>query len=248
MTAQLSHSEPCGKPASSSSGVRSAGSLARNSGVPLWPHMSTSSNSRPAARTKTRAVRLLTLGLRMLRVFAAISLSSSPLRDSLVPVGLLRRAVGGQRTARALDQRLDGIGEVDLIDVVVAAGDSDLVRLEQDIDVVVAGRRLEAIRRELDQETEGVLEIDRVHEAAVLDAAMPYPPLLEPLDGLVEARLRHRERDVVHASGIGGRALRIRRALVVREHRDQSPIPGIEVEVALARPIEVRLLEHERHA
>jgi hypothetical protein len=72
MIAQLSHSEPRGRPASSSSGVRSAGSFARNSGVDFLPHTSTSSKSRPAARTKMRVVRLLTLGLRMLSVFVAI--------------------------------------------------------------------------------------------------------------------------------------------------------------------------------
>ena len=72
MIAQLSHSEPRGSPASSSIGVRCAGSLVRNSGVVVWPHTSCSSNSSPAARTKIRAVRLFTLGLRMLSVFAAM--------------------------------------------------------------------------------------------------------------------------------------------------------------------------------
>src|SRR5437763_12252168 len=74
MIAQLSHSEPCGRPSSSSSGVRSAGSLARKSGVLFFPHTSRSSKSSPAARTKIRAVRLLTLGFRMLSVLDAISL------------------------------------------------------------------------------------------------------------------------------------------------------------------------------
>ena len=72
MIAQLSQSAPLGRPSSSSSGVRSAGSLARNSGVDFFPHTSISSNSRPAARTKIRVVRLLTLGLRMLSVFVAM--------------------------------------------------------------------------------------------------------------------------------------------------------------------------------
>src|SRR5437763_5262606 len=72
MIAQLSQSEPSGSPSSSSNGVRSAGSLARNSEVLFLPQTSTSSKSSPAARTKIRAVRLLTLGLRMLRVLAAM--------------------------------------------------------------------------------------------------------------------------------------------------------------------------------
>ena len=71
MIAQLSHSEPRGRPSSSSIGVRCAGSLARNSGSVVFPQTSTSSKSSPAARTKIRAVRLFTLGARMFRVFAA---------------------------------------------------------------------------------------------------------------------------------------------------------------------------------
>ncbi len=73
MIAQLSQIEPFGRPSSSSSGVRSAGSLARNSGVDFFPQTSSSSYSSPAARTKMRAVRLLTLGFRMLSVFAAMT-------------------------------------------------------------------------------------------------------------------------------------------------------------------------------
>src|SRR5215207_2665957 len=72
MIAQLSQRDPRGRPLSSSSGVRCAGSLARNSGVVVCPHTSVSSKSSPAARTKMRAVRLLTLGVRMLSVFSAI--------------------------------------------------------------------------------------------------------------------------------------------------------------------------------
>ena len=72
MIAQLSQSDPFGSPSSSSSGVRCAGSLRRNSGVVVCPQTSTSSKSSPAARTKIRALRLLTLGVRMLSVFAAM--------------------------------------------------------------------------------------------------------------------------------------------------------------------------------
>ena len=68
MIAQLSQSAPFGRPDSSRSGVRSAGSFARNSGVDFFPQTSSSSKSSPAARTKIRVVRLLTLGLRMLSV------------------------------------------------------------------------------------------------------------------------------------------------------------------------------------
>src|SRR3954468_21163420 len=112
MIAQLSHSDPRGSPASSSSGVRCAGSLARNSRVVVFPHTSVSSNSSPAARTKIRAVRLFTLGVGMLSFLAA---RGSPL------IGMLRGAVGGQRFLRARHERLDGVGDVDAVDVIVAA-------------------------------------------------------------------------------------------------------------------------------
>ena len=71
MIAQLSPSEPRGSPSASSIGVRCAGYLPRYSGSLVLPQTSASSKSRPAARTKMRAVRLLTLGFRMFRVFAA---------------------------------------------------------------------------------------------------------------------------------------------------------------------------------
>ena len=72
MIAQLSPSAPLGSPSSSSIGVRCAGYFARYSGVVVFPQTSTSSKSSPAARTKIRTVRLLTLGFRMFSVFAAI--------------------------------------------------------------------------------------------------------------------------------------------------------------------------------
>ena len=72
MIAQLSPSVPLGSPSSSSIGVRWAGYFARYSGSVVLPQTSTSSKSSPAARTKIRTVRLLTLGVRMLSVFAAM--------------------------------------------------------------------------------------------------------------------------------------------------------------------------------
>src|SRR5580765_7823568 len=119
MIAQLSPSVPRGRPSASSIGVRCAGYFARYSGLVVCPQTSTSSKSSPAARTKIRTVRLLTLGLRMFSVFSAIA---PP------PIGVLRRPVVGQRLLRALDKRLDGVREVLPVDVVVAALDAQLVR------------------------------------------------------------------------------------------------------------------------
>src|SRR5215471_6622724 len=135
-----------------------------------------------------------------------------------------------------------------LRDVVVAALDSELVRLEQDVRMPAAGRRLEAIRGELDQQAERILEVDRVHEAAVLDAAVADAALVQALDRLAERGLREREREVVHGADLGRRALRIGPPLLVREDGDQPAVAGVEVEVALGRVVEVRLLEDERHS
>src|SRR5918995_5952909 len=190
MIAQLSQSAPRGRPSSSSSGVRSAGSLARNSGVLFFPHTSSSSNSSPAARTKIRAVRLLTLGLRMLSVFLGTCSSLA------LAVWVSWRSVVRERRSRSPDERLDGIRQVVLGDVVVASPDPDLVRLQQHVDVRVAERRLEAVRAELAQQAQRILEVDRVHEATVLDAAVTDRALVEPRHRLLERRLRDGEGDV----------------------------------------------------
>src|SRR4051795_12797120 len=145
MIAQLSPSVRRGRLGSSSDGVRCGGYLPMYSGPVDLPHTSTSSKSSPAARTKMRTVRLLTLGLRMFSVFVATSASRSV-------VGVLRRSVVRERRARPRDERLDRVREVALRDVVVAAVDAQLVRLEQHLRVRVRIRRLEAVGRQLDQQ------------------------------------------------------------------------------------------------
>src|SRR5215218_8820891 len=135
-----------------------------------------------------------------------------------------------------------------LRDVVVVSLDAQLVRLEQHVGVRVAERRLEAVRRELDQQPERILEVDRVHEAAVLDAAVPDLALVESLHRLLEGGLRDRERDVVDTADLRRRAARVGLALLVREDGDEAPVTGIEVEMALRLVVEVGLLEDEGHA
>ncbi len=51
----------------------------------------------------------------------------------------------------------------------------------------------------------------------------------------------------MHATRVGRSARRIVLTALVREHRDQTTVAGIEVEVALGRVVEIRLLEDERH-
>ena len=75
----------------------------------------------------------------------------------------------------------------------------------------------------------------------MLDAA------LEPLDRLREGRLRDRQGEVVDDARLPRRRPALRLALLAGEDRDQAAVPWIEVQVALARVVEVRLLEDERH-
>src|SRR5215207_10841421 len=51
----------------------------------------------------------------------------------------------------------------------------------------------------------------------------------------------------MHASGGGRGALRIDHAVLVREDRDQASVARIEVQMALRWPVEIGLLEDERH-
>jgi hypothetical protein len=97
------------------------------------------------------------------------------------------------------------------------------------------------------QEAEWVAEVDRVHEAAVLHAAVLDAALVEALDRLAKHRVRHREGDVVDVAGVLGPGRRIGRAPLVGEDRDQPAVARVEVEVALLRAVQVGLLEDERH-
>src|SRR5690349_19444673 len=124
MIAQLSQSEPRGSPSSSIIGVRCAGSLRRKSGSRVLPQTSSSSKSRPAARTNMRTVRLLTLGFSTFSLMAAIWL---PPRFGLqTSVGIPGGALLRERLARARDEQLDRVRQVDLVDVGVAARDAQL--------------------------------------------------------------------------------------------------------------------------
>src|SRR3954454_2954124 len=143
--------------------------------------------------------------------------------------------LSGERPARAADELLDRVRQVLAADVVVAALDADVVRLEQHVGVRVAERRLEAVRRQLDQQAERILEVDRVHEPAVLDAAVADAALLQALHRLEERGLRDREREVVHAARVRGRAGGVRHPVLVGEDGDQAAVARVEVQMALPR-------------
>src|SRR3954449_240184 len=53
---------------------------------------------------------------------------------------------------------------------------------------------------------------------------------------------------MVHCPLVGRGPRGVRHALLVGEDGDQPAVAGVEVEVALGRVVEVRLLEDERHA
>src|ERR1700727_1773849 len=136
---------------------------------------------------------------------------------------------------------------MDFGDRPVAARDAQIVRGEQYVRVCVAGRRLEFVTGELDQEPERILEIDRIHEHPIansrLDAAR-----LEPPNGLRPDGARDVERDMMHTAYVGRRAAMHRLAVLSREHGDEPAVAGIEIDVALVRIVEIGLLENEGHA
>src|ERR671910_630406 len=140
MMAQLSHNAPLGRRVPRIIGVSCAGWRARSSACRVWPKTSCSLNSSPAARRKTRTVRLLTLGLITLSLISDIS--TPPL---VVSIRVLGFAIRRQRWPGARRQRLYRIGEVDFGDRVFVPLHPDLVRFHQDLGVGEAVRRLEAI-------------------------------------------------------------------------------------------------------
>jgi hypothetical protein len=121
------------------------------------------------------------------------------------------------------------------------------VGLEQHVRVRMPDGRLEAIRRQLDQQPQRVAEIDGVHESAVLDSAVLDAPLVETFDRLAEHRVGEVERDVVDVAGVLGAGSCVGHSTLVREDRDQPTVARVEVQVAFLGPVEVGLLEDERH-
>src|SRR6516225_3680709 len=109
-------------------------------------------------------------------------------------------------------------------------------------------RRVEAIGRQFDQEAERIREIDRVHEAAILDVAVLDLPLVEPRYGLQESRAGNREGHMMYAAGLSRGTPRIRLARLLGEDRDQAAVARIEIKMAFVGRIQIGLLENERHA
>ena len=85
----------------------------------------------------------------------------------------------GQRTRRPCHQRLDGVGQVRVGDIVVAAGGADEMRLQQDLGVGDADRRLELVAGQLQQLAQRIAEVDGIHEAAINGAAVADAALVQ---------------------------------------------------------------------
>src|SRR5947208_3571812 len=109
---------------------------------------------------------------------------------------------------------------MDLRDIVVAALEPDPMRFLEHVRMGDAGRWLEAVGGKLDQETQRIIEIYRIHEATILDAAMLDAALVEALDRLKESDARHRKGDVMHGTHVGRGPGRIRLSSFVGEHGD----------------------------
>ena len=96
--------------------------------------------------------------------------------SSLIILGMLnkdfRRPLGGERCVTPRHKSLDCIGEMNLRNIAVSAGDPDLVGLHQHVRMREAVRRFKTVGSKLDQKAQWIGEIDRIHEAPVLNAAM----------------------------------------------------------------------------
>jgi CheY-like chemotaxis protein len=101
-------------------------------------------------------------------------------------VRVARAPVLRQRPVPAFDQRLDRVGQVDLVDMVIAARHADLVRLDHHVGLAVAFGRHETVARQFDPKAQRVAEIDRVHEAPVDRPGMGHAARVQPLGHLPE--------------------------------------------------------------
>ena len=111
MIAQLSPSASFGSPAFSSIGVRSAGSLARYSGLVVWPQTSFSSNSSPAARTKMRIGEVVDARVEDVELVVGhvILLPLRPLDEARLVLAPLQGARGHASTPRLDDEHGCGV-------------------------------------------------------------------------------------------------------------------------------------------
>src|SRR5262245_36755441 len=114
-----------------------------------------------------------------------------------------RHVVFDRKTRASREQQLDGIGNVFVGDVMVAALDAQRMSLHEHVHGREAGRRLELVAGELDLQAIRIVKINRVHEAAIaldeLDA-----PGAKPVRRQHKGGSRDIERQVLDASNLAG--------------------------------------------
>ena len=126
----------------------------------------------------------------------------------------------------------------------VAARDADPVRLEQHPAVGEALRRLEPIRGQLDRESERVVEVDESMKPLSLTPLCSIPRASRRSTAWSNVALESETAMWWTQPGSVGVA-RIGRPVLVREHGDQPAVARVEVQVALARVVEIGLLEDD---
>src|SRR5262245_3099846 len=120
--------------------------------------------------------------------------------------------------------------------------------LHQHVRMRISRRGLKLVGRKLEQQSEWILEVNRIHEAAVLHAAVLDLALIQPRDGLQESHARNRKGNVMDTSDIGWGPSCNRPSGFVGEDGDEAAVSRIEIKMALGSIVEVRLFEDKWHA
>ena len=136
--------------------------------------------------------------------------------------------------------------EVLVGDVVITGLAAERVGAPQDLGLAHAFGGVELVAGQLQAQAVRVAEVDRIHEAAI-ERLEGNAAGLESLGHLGLCGPRHREARCARGGRCRGMRAGVVLALLVGEHGDEPAVAGIEVEVVLLGPPEVRLLEDESH-
>ena len=145
------------------------------------------------------------------------------------------------------EEQLDGVGDVDFGDVMIAALDAQAMGVDEHVGGAEAFGGFELVTGQLDLQSVGIVKVDRIHESAIplneFDTALAQAGGSER-----EGGARNVECQMLDAAGLArGFSAGVRRGLVGK-HGEETSIAGVEVQVILIGLAEVRLLEEERHA
>ena len=157
-------------------------------------------------------------------------------------------SVWGEGGLVAFGQDLDGFCEVGVGDVVGVGGNAEVVGFIEDLGMGAASGRFKFVVGEFVTLSEGVAEVDGVHEAPVYLARIRDAPVVEPLFGFDKGGAGDGEGDVVDVSdtfGVGGG---VYFAVFVGEDGDETAVAGVKIEVAFFFTVEIGLFKDEGHA